>query len=405
MFEGILASTIKVGHLTVCYPEGGTDHYGKGLPEAEWCIKDRGIIRRLVKNPWLELGRTYMEGAWEAPGGLVNLIEVLLRNVPEDTPLPLLGGLKRRLEQANPVHLSRRHIAHHYDLDEGLFRLFLDRDMHYSCAYFTRPNISLEEAQAAKCELIRKKLALTPGQRVLDIGCGWGGLALYLASEADVKVTGLTLSREQHRVATARARELGLAGRVQFRVEDYREHQEVYDRVVSVGMFEHVGVPHYGSFFTALKDRLTPTGLALLHHIGRSGPPGRTNSWIRRYIFPGGYNPALSEVVPVIERVGLKLADIEILKFHYGYTLREWQKRFQAHRAEVVRRWDESFARMWEFYLAACEASFAIGDLVVFQLQIARSLEGLPLTREDWYTKTSKAITKDAPGLANRLRH
>ena len=388
MLEGILADAIHEGRLTVRYPEGGIDHYGEGLPEAEWYIKDRRIMRRLIKNPWFELGQTYMEGAWEAPQGLANLVELFLRNVPEDPPALLLDRLKRYLEQANPIRRSRRNIAHHYDLDESLFRLFLDRDMHYSCAYFTHPNVSLEEAQTAKCEHIRQKLELKPGQRVLDIGCGWGGLALHLASQIDVEVTGLTLSREQHRVATARAREQGLAHCVQFRLEDYREHRGLYDRVVSVGMFEHVGVPHYETFFAALKARLAPEGLALLHHIGRSGPPGHTNPWIRRYIFPGGYNPALSEVVPVIEKSGLKVADIEVLKFHYRYTLREWQKRFQAHRAEAVRRWSEPFARMWEFYLAACEASFAIGDLVVFQLQIARSLEGLPLTRAGWYSKT-----------------
>ncbi|MHB8253731.1 MAG: class I SAM-dependent methyltransferase [Acidiferrobacter sp.] len=388
MLDRILKDAIKTGRLTVRYPDGNIAHHGEGLPEAEWQIKDQSIIRRLIKNPWFELGQTYMEGAWEAPRGLANLIEVFLRNIPEDGPFPLLDGLKRRLEQANPVHLSRRHIAHHYDLDEDLFRLFLDHDMHYSCAYFAEPHFSLEEAQTAKCEYIRRKLELKPGQRVLDIGCGWGGLALHLASQADVQVTGLTLSREQHRVATAHARERGLAHRVQFQLEDYREHRGLYDRVVSVGMFEHVGIPHYEAFFTTLRDRLAPSGLALLHHIGRSGPPGHTNPWIRRYIFPGGYNPALSEVVPVVEKVGLKIADIEVLKFHYQYTLREWQKRFQAHRSEVVRRWAEPFARMWEFYLAACEASFAMGDLVVFHLQIARSLEGLPLTRDGWYKQS-----------------
>lgn len=385
MLEGILSNTIKIGSLTVRYPDGRIGQYGHGGPQAEWYIKDRGIIRRLLKDPWFELGETYMEGAWDAPQGLENLIEVFLRNIPETQPLPILGALKRRLEQTNPIALSRRHVTHHYDLDEALFRLFLDREMHYSCAYFTKPEMGLEEAQRAKCELILRKLELKPGDRVLDIGCGWGSLALYLASEMQVEVTGLTLSREQLRVANARAFEQGLGQRVQFRLEDYREHKGLYDKVVSVGMFEHVGVPQYETFFARLKDRLAPSGVALIHHIGRSGPPGHTNPWIRKHIFPGGYNPALSEVTPVIEKTGLKVADVEILKFHYAYTLREWRKRFEAHRLEAVRRWGEPFARMWEFYLASCEAAFAIGDLVVFHLQIARSLEGLPLTRAHWY--------------------
>lgn len=385
MLDGILGKTIKTGSLTVRYPDERIEQYGHGTPEAEWRINNKNVIRRLLKDPWLELGETYMEGGWDAPQGLENLIEVFLRNVPETQPSPILGPLKKRLEQANPLALSRRHVSHHYDLDESLFRLFLDRDMHYSCAYFAEPDVSLEEAQRAKCELIRRKLELKPGDRVLDIGSGWGGLALYLATEAQVEVTGLTLSREQLRVANARANEQGLSHRVRFLLEDYREHEGLYDKVVSVGMFEHVGVPHYETFFACLRERLAPEGLALIHHIGRSGPPGHTNPWIRKYIFPGGYNPALSEVAPIIEKSGLKLADVEILKFHYGYTLREWRKRFQARRQEAVRRWGESFARMWEFYLAACEATFAIGDLVVFHLQIARSLEGLPLTRTHWY--------------------
>ncbi len=387
MLEEILADVIKTGQLTVRYPTGEIGRYGEGSPDAEWTIKDRAAIRRLVRNPWLAMGETYMEGAWDAPKGLAVLLEVLLRNIPDEPPSSLLTNLKRYLAQNNGLHASRRHVAHHYDLDESLFRLFLDREMHYSCAYFSRPDASLEEAQIAKCDLIRRKLELRPGQRVLDIGCGWGGLALYLARHADVEVTGITLSKEQHRVASARAREAGLADRVQFRIEDYREHRGLYDRIVSVGMFEHVGVPHYEAFFRAVRERLAPGGVALLHHIGRSGPPGETNPWIRRYIFPGGYNPALSEVVPAIEKAGLKVADVEVLKFHYGYTLHEWQGRFQARRAEVVRRWDERFARMWEFYLAACEAAFAIGDLVVFHIQIAQSLEGLPMTRDAWYAE------------------
>lgn len=393
MIDKYLANNIHTGRLTVRYPDGTVGHYGEGQPEAEWRIHDSHIIHRLLRNPWLEFGQTYMEGGWDAPRGLTALIELLLRNIPDAKPLHFWDRLGRAIEQFNSTRTSRSHVAHHYDLDETLFRSFLDRDMHYSCAYFDHPHRNLEEAQQAKCEHIRRKLELRPGQRVLDIGCGWGGLALYLAQHADVEVTGLTLSREQHRVASARAAEQGLTHRVHFLLQDYREHHHLYDRVVSVGMFEHVGIPHYTTFFSNVCERLAPQGLALIHHIGRSGGPGQTNPWIRRYIFPGGYNPALSEVLPPIEKAGLKVADLEVLKLHYAYTLREWQRRFQSQRVWVVQRWDERFARMWEFYLAACEAAFAIGDLVVFQIQLARSLEGLPITREAWYTKTAAERT------------
>lgn len=391
MMERILAQTIRTGRLVVRYPDGRVGCYGEGQPEVEWALHDPAAIRRLLRNPWLEFGQTYMEGAWDAPQGLAPLIELLLRNFPESPARGLWSVLKRRIGQWNSLRQSRRHVARHYDLDEQLFRMFLDSDLHYSCAYFATPDTDLEAAQQAKCQLLLRKLGLTPGQRVLDIGSGWGGLALYLAQQADVEVTGLTLSKEQHRVATRRAAERGLSGQVRFEIEDYRRHRGLYDRVVSVGMFEHVGAPHYRTFFDRVQARLAPGGLAVLHHIGRSGVPGETNPWIRKYIFPGGYNPSLSEVLPPLERAGLLLADVEVLKFHYRYTLREWQRRFQAHRTEALRRWGEPFVRMWEFYLAACEASFATGELVVFQLQMARSLEGLPMTRGHWYAEDAPA--------------
>ncbi len=385
MLERILTETIRQGRLAVRFPDGHTVHYGQKGPEAEWLIRDPDVPRRLIKDPTFELGQTYMEGGWDAPQGLAGLIETLMRNVPDDNTLSFPGRIKRRLRQVNTVRASRAHIHQHYDLDEALFRSFLDRDMHYSCAYFADPGMSLEEAQRAKCEYLLRKLELRKGQRVLDIGSGWGGLAMYLAQHADVEVVGLTLSEEQHRVATQRARDRGLGGQVRFLLEDYREHGGTYDRIVSVGMFEHVGVPNYGTFFGCVGKRLGPRGLAVIHHIGRTGPPGLTNPWIERYIFPGGYNPALSEVVPPAEKAGLKLTDVEVLRFHYRYTLREWLRRFQIRRNEAVERFGEQFARMWEFYLASCEASFAVGDLVVYQLQMAMSLEGLPLTRAHWY--------------------
>ncbi len=385
MLERILAETIRHGRLTVQFPDGHTVRYGQKGAEAEWIIRDPGVPRRLLRDPAFELGQTYMEGGWEAPRGLTALIELLMRNVPDDAQISFPGRVRRHLQQMNSLRKSRAHVHHHYDLDEALFRSFLDRDMHYSCAYFADPGMSLEQAQQAKCEHLLRKLELRKGQRVLDIGSGWGGLALYLAQHADVEVTGLTLSQEQHRVATKRARDRGLDGQVRFLLEDYREHRNTYDRIVSVGMFEHVGVPNYGAFFDCVTQRLAPRGLAVLHHIGRKGPPGLTNPWIERYIFPGGYNPALSEVITPIEKAGLKIADVEVLRFHYRYTLREWLRRFELRRGEAVARFGEEFARMWEFYLASCEASFAIGELVVFQLQMGLDLEGLPLTRAHWY--------------------
>ena len=262
-------------------------------------------------------------------------------------------------------------------------------------------NISLEEAQRAKCRHIMNKLCLQPGQRVLDIGCGWGGLAFYLAEHADVKVTGLTLSREQLRVAESRARERGLEGRVDFRLQDYREHHGSYDRIVSVGMFEHVGVRHYRDYFDQVRRLLVHDGIALLHTIGRHGAPGTTNPWIEKYIFPGGYNPALSEVTRAIERSGLVSCDIEILRQHYAKTLVLWHQRFHAHRAEIAQRMGERFCRMWEFYLATCEAAFRWRDLVVFQIQLTHRMGAVPITRDYLYREGDNAGVH--PPVAKRI--
>jgi cyclopropane-fatty-acyl-phospholipid synthase len=258
--------------------------------------------------------------------------------------------------------------------------------MYYSCAYFAAPGLDLEAAQRAKAEHIAAKLRLAPGQRVLDIGSGWGALALHLAQHHGVRVTGLTLSRRQLAVAERAAAERGLCDRVQFLLQDYREHVGEYDRVVSVGMFEHVGRPFYARFFRQVARVLQPGGVALLHTICRLGPPGTTNAWVRKYIFPGGYSPALSELTDGIEHSALKVMDMELLRRHYALTLNAWQARFQRHRAEVAERMGEAFCRMWEFYLAACEASFEIGDLAVAQVQLAARVDAVPLTRDYLYT-------------------
>ncbi len=285
----------------------------------------------------------------------------------------------------NPVGNAQRKVAHHYDLKEDLFRLFLDRDMQYSCAYFMTPDDDLETAQEQKKRHLAAKLLLEPGQKVLDIGSGWGGLGLFLAREYGVDVTGLTLSKEQHAVATQRAREMGLQDRVRFALRDYRQETGSYDRIVSVGMFEHVGRHHYGAFFGKLKSLLTDDGVALLHSIGHQSRPGPINDWIAKYIFPGAYLPSLSEIFPHIERQNLWTTDLEILRLHYAETLRHWFDRFQAKRDIVRDMYDERFCRMWELYLKGCEMSFRHMGLMVFQVQLAKDRLVVPQTRDYIY--------------------
>jgi cyclopropane-fatty-acyl-phospholipid synthase len=293
-----------------------------------------------------------------------------------------LKRLLRTLHTYNPIGRAQRNVAHHYDLSGTLYDLFLDADRQYSCAYFVGDNDSLEVAQDNKKLHLAAKLLLQPGQKVLDIGSGWGGLALYLARLAGVDVTGVTLSTEQQKVAQDRARAAGIADKVRFHLRDYREESGTYDRIVSVGMFEHVGAAHYREFFAKARDLLTEDGVMLLHSIGRMEPPGGTNPWLRKYIFPGGYTPALSEVFAAAERVGLWVTDVEVLRLHYAATLREWRRRFESNRDKIRAIYDERFCRMWEFYLVGCELSFRHLGQMVFQMQLARRLDTVPLTRD-----------------------
>jgi cyclopropane-fatty-acyl-phospholipid synthase len=287
-----------------------------------------------------------------------------------------------RLMQRNGIARSQRNVAHHYDLSSRLYDLFLDEDKQYSCAFFERPTDTLEAAQLTKKRRIAAKLALAPGQRVLDIGSGWGGLALHLAQNTGADVTGITLSQEQLRLAQERAAKAGVEGQVRFRLEDYRQTSGTFDRIVSVGMFEHVGLAQYSSFFKKVASLLADDGVALIHTIGRSDRPGSTNPWIAKYIFPGGYMPALSEIVPLVERADLIVTDVEVLRLHYASTLAEWRRRFAANREEAKALYDERFCRMWEFYLAGAEMGFRYGGLVVFQLQLAKRVDILPLARD-----------------------
>ncbi|MGX7742930.1 class I SAM-dependent methyltransferase [Rhodopseudomonas parapalustris] len=343
--------------------------------------------RRLLLDPELALGEIYMDGGLVMQHGSIADLLAIAMDQPDWTPRwTKLHGLVRywirTLQQFNPRSRSRNNVAHHYDLDGRLYALFLDSDKQYSCGYFETPDTSLDDAQLAKKRHVAAKLLTAPGQRVLDIGSGWGGLGLYLAETCGADVTGVTLSQEQLQVSNGRAAERGLASRARFLLEDYRDVPGPFDRIVSVGMFEHVGVAHYDTYFRRCAALLDEGGVMLLHSIGRSEGPGFTNPWIAKYIFPGGYLPALSEVLPAIERAGLLVCDIEILRVHYAETLKAWRERFLAHREEAERLYDARFVRMWEFYLAASEMSFRKQNTMVFQIQLTRRQGVVPITRD-----------------------
>jgi len=378
---------IRHGDLTIIEADGSRTHYGEGDPKATWIIRKPGTIRDILTNPAMKLGETYIDQAWDvADGKLVELLTILRSNVERElSRRSLLGIWAGMLKSWNHVHSSLSNVSHHYDLDATLFRTFLDRDMHYSCAYFRDRDSSLESAQLAKCNHIARKLLLEPGHRVLDIGSGWGSLAMHLAEHHSVHVTGLTLSVEQLKAAREEAARRGLADRVEFRLEDYREHYGRYDRVASVGMFEHVGRPNYRKYFSRMHGFLRDGGIALLHTIGASGRRGETNPWIRRHVFPGGYLPALSEILPASERSSLIVCDIEVWRQHYALTLKEWNRRFQTRRAEIAAVKGERFCRVWEFYLVASQTAFELGRINVFQVQLQRGTAPIPLTRDYLY--------------------
>lgn len=393
LLSRILESALTHGRLTLIDPHGRAYDIGPGgAPAVTVRLHDRRVSRRLLLQPELAAGEAYMDGRLTVEKGTLRDFLALATDCAEALSrtgrqrlLTMLGQPLRWLRQFNPLGRASRNVAHHYDLSSEFYALFLDSDRQYSCAYFAHGDETLEQAQALKKRHIAAKLLLQPGMRVLDIGSGWGGLALELARHDSVAVTGLTLSAEQLKVARARADSAGLAGRVNFALRDYREETGTYDRVVSVGMFEHVGVAHYARFFRDVGRRLAPGGVALVHAIGRVDPPGDTNAWTRKYIFPGGYCPALSEVLAAVERSGLWVTDIEILRLHYAETLRHWLERFQAQREQARALYDERFCRMWEFYLAGAEMGFRHGRLMVFQLQLAHQPDAVPLTRDYLY--------------------
>ncbi|MBN9885946.1 SAM-dependent methyltransferase [Salipiger abyssi] len=393
VMDQMLRRLIVTGRLGVTWPDGSHRSYGPGDgPQANVTLKDDGIIRELALRPVLALGEGYMDGRIEVPPQeLYDFVALLVRNQAQgrmpawfNIAHALRGWLRGVAQRNNPLR-SARNVQHHYDISDDLYRLFLDADMQYSCAYFADPKMSLEDAQRAKKAHIARKLHIERGMRVLDIGCGWGGMALTLARDFGARVTGVTLSENQLATAQKRAEAAGLADRVEFRLLDYRKIGERFDRIVSVGMLEHVGYPHLREYFSKVNDLLEDDGISLIHTIGHVSPPGATSSWIDKYIFPGGYIPNLSEVSAAVERSGLWCTDVEILRGHYGPTLNHWRQRFEAALPKVREMYDERFVRMWRFYLVACEATFEETRQGVFHLQLAHKQYAVPTTRDYLY--------------------
>ncbi|MGH6736995.1 MAG: class I SAM-dependent methyltransferase [Methyloceanibacter sp.] len=399
----ILERTVTTGLLRLVDAGGRAYAFGdhSGTPVVAR-INDRRTEWRLALNPVLAVGEAYMDGRLVIEQGTIyDFLELLLANVARGRwprwlhLMDCLRFVSRRLQHYNPVRRAKRNVAHHYDLDGSLYDLFLDRDRQYSCAYFEQEGTSLDAAQEAKKRHLAAKLNLKDGLRVLDIGSGWGGLALYLAKTAHVEVTGITLSEEQLKIAQERARAEGLSKAVKFELCDYRQLDGRFDRIVSVGMFEHVGTAHYRSFFQQVSKLLADDGVALIHSIGRFDGPAATNPFIAKYIFPGGYIPALSEVLPAVEREGLLATDLEILRLHYAMTLRHWRQRFRGSWHTAAERFGERFCRMWEMYLAGSETAFRYQNLMVFQLQLTKDQSALPLTRDYMHDNERELRARD----------
>lgn len=385
-----LRRVVRNGRLTIHDPRGETWRFGPGgEPAVAVRLTDKGLPLHLIANPSLALGEAYMDGTLSIEtGSLRDLLSICTSDTDSIDAMPgmrLIRWLDRVMHRRlhhNPISRSHSNVAHHYDISTELYDLFLDADRQYSCAYFPSGAETLDEAQGLKKRHIVAKLLLRPGLEVLDIGSGWGGLAMELACKHDARVTGLSLSTEQIAAARDRARHSGLSDRVAFEKRDYREERGQYDRVVSVGMFEHVGRSGFDPFFATLQRVLKPDGVAVVHAIGRMAPRGGSDPWIRKYIFPGGYLPTLSETIAAAERSGMWVTDVEILRLHYAETLRHWSERFAAKRETALELYDERFCRMWEFYLAICEMAFRNGNLMVFQIQLAKRRDTVPLTRD-----------------------
>ncbi len=393
---------ITKGNLTITDSRGVTHQFGDQTGEpiqirftsAKW-------EREVALDPALKLGEAYMEGGFIfVKGDIYTLLETIFEStgpIAENQlwmkAFSFIRTATKRFAQMNTLRRSAKNVEHHYDLSGKLYELFLDPDRQYSCGYFENPHVSLAEAQLAKKRHLAAKLQVKQGEKLLDIGCGWGGLGLYFARVLGANVTGVTLSHEQHGIANQRAKDMGLSDKAKFLLLDYRKLDDSFDKIVSVGMFEHVGIGHYKEYFDHVKRLMKPDGRFVLHSIGRSGEPGATNPWIAKYIFPGGYIPSLSEVIPVIEKSGLIITDIEILRLHYAETLKAWREAFLAHWDEAKALYDERFCRMWEFYLAASESAFRWQGMMVFQIQLAHKQDAVPLTR-DYITEEEARLEK-----------
>ena len=401
LLDTMLTKIIRTGTLEVVDAEGHVHRYaGTAEPFVRVKLHDPSLYTSLVWSPDLKAGEAYMDGTLTIEQGTLRDFLTLFainrggsRKLPIQKPLRRLAKRMKSLWQRNTLTQSERNVAHHYDLSNELYSLFLDSGMNYSCAYFRSPSDTIEEAQQNKLRHIAAKLDLKPGQRVLDIGCGWGGMAIYLAQNFDVHVTGVTLSKEQLALAQQRAGQLGLAHKISFEFRDYRDVTGTFDRIVSIGMFEHVGISYFRQYFGKIQNLLTPGGVALVHAIGRKGGPGTTGKWLRKYIFPGGYSPALSETFAAIETSGLWVTDTEIWRLHYAETLRAWYDRFEANRGKAQALLGEKFCRMWEFYLITSELSFRYFKHMVFQIQLAKAVDSLPLQR-DYMVDAERALVK-----------
>jgi cyclopropane-fatty-acyl-phospholipid synthase len=387
----MMKSFIRKGRLTVIDADGKRHVFaGTQGPEVTMRLTDKALYRTLVFNPELAAGEAYMDGTMRFEDGstlrdfltLFSLNRLSLGSYPLQKVLRSIKMRFRKRQQSNVKGEAQQNVAHHYDLGNEFYKLFLDENMLYSCAYFREPTETLEQAQRNKLRLLASKLCLKEGMKVLDIGCGWGDLALYLATLENVQVTGVTLSTEQQKLASDRAQKAGLADRVKFELRDYRDVSGPFDRIVSVGMFEHVGVHHYDEFFAKLNSLMPDDGLAVLHSIGHMSPPGMASPWLRKYIFPGAYSPALSEVFEVVERKSLWVSDLEFLRLHYATTLAHWTERFEKNRDAVIALYDERFARMWEFYLISAEMMFRTGSQLVFHMQLSRKRDAAPIVRD-----------------------
>jgi len=405
MFDALLRRLIRKGRLVVIDAGGRSHAYGDAASAGRPVtirFTDRSTPRWAALNPALALGEAYMDGRMIVEqGDIRDFLDLIGLNTHWDWDDSVRLGLWRPWRRNlwwsawNWQRQARRNAAHHYDLSGELFALFLDPDLQYSCAYFPAPDATLEQAQAAKQAHIAAKLDLRPGQRVLDIGCGWGGLALYLHRTAQVDVLGITLSQEQCDAARQRAAAAGVADHVTFELLDYRAVERTFDRIVSVGMFEHVGPPHYRTFFERCRALLAPDGVMLLHTIGRADGPAPTDKWLARYIFPGGYVPALSQIAPAIEQARLWITDIEVLRLHYAFTLTHWYDRVVTAREKITALYDERFFRMWQFYLAGAIAAFRHDAHLNFQIQLTRQRDSLPLTRD--YMKDRQVPNETLP--------